>query len=237
MFSGESKMRQLRILIAASALSVAGTATAQEWVTYTSTQDLFRVHVPCNFAVSDTTWDSEYGGVMPARVYGCDSGTSHYKVTVVDYTDAQRIHAEREGRTEADYIDIYWEVDIRASVTYAASLIRQRPGQVTFDAYHYIDRVEGEQIQMTNPDGTRLYAAIYLHDSKLYIFEATVQPRTPPPGMFQQSLEFVDAEGNRIRYQNFADAPKVHNAPDRDRREQLRQQRRPNAESLPEPAQ
>lgn len=189
------------------------------------------MHVPCNFAVSESTWDSEYGGVMPSRIYDCKDGAAEYKVTVVDYTDAQRIHAEREGRTEADYVDIYWEVDIRASVTYAASLMRQREGKVTFDAYHYIDRVEGEQLQMTYPDNNRLYASIYLHDSKLYIFEATVPPRTPPPGMFQQSLEFVNAEGGRIRYQNFADAPKVHNAPDRDRREQLRQQRN-NAEVL-----
>jgi hypothetical protein len=219
-------MGQIRLFFAVAALGVAGSASAQEWITYTSMQDHFRVHVPCDFAVSDTTWDSEYDAVMPARVYVCNPGASEYKVTVVDYTDAMRLHAEREGRTEADYIDIYWEVDIRASVTYAASQIRARPGQVTFDAYHYIDRVEGEQIQMTNPDMSRLYAAIYLHDSKLYIFEATVPPRTPPPGMFQQSLEFVDAEGGRIRYQNFADAPKVKDAPDRAERARLRQQRR-----------
>lgn len=223
-------MLQLRILTTVAALSVAAAASAQDWVTYTSMEDRFRVHVPCEFEVSDTTWDSEYGAVMPARIYECDAGQSNFRVTVVDYTDAQRLHAEREGRTEADYIDIYWEVDIRASVTYAASQIRQREGEVTFDAYHYIDRVEGEQIQMTYPNDSRLYASIYLHDSKLYIFEATVPPRTPPPGMFQQSLEFVDTEGNRIRYDNFSDAPKVHNAPDRAERRRLRELRRQNGE-------
>jgi hypothetical protein len=230
-------MGQLRIFMAATALATAGTAGAAEWITYTSELDLFRVHVPCEFTISDTTWDSEYGAVMPARIYECNDGQNNYRTTVVDYTDAQRIYAEREGRTEADYVDIYWEVDIRASVTYAASQIRQRAGEVTFDAYHYIDRVEGEQIQMTYPDQNRLYASIYLHDSKLYIFEATVPPRTPPPGMFQQSLEFVDTEGNRIRYQNFSDAPKVHNAPDRAERARLRRQRRENADSQPEGAQ
>ena len=199
---------------------------AAEWITYTSMEDRFRVHLPCEFQVTDTSWDSEYGAVMPARIYECNDGAANYKVTVVDYTDAQRIHAERQNRTEADYIDLYWEIDVRASLIYAASKIRAREGDVTFDAYHYIDRIEGEQIQMTYPDKNRLYAAIYLHDSKLYVFEATVPPRTPPPGMFQQSLEFVDAEGNRIRYQNFADAPKVHNAPDRAERARLRQQRR-----------
>jgi hypothetical protein len=218
-------MRLLLASFASLILLYVTPAAAQEWITYTSMQDNFRVHVPGEFTVEETTWDSEYGGVMPARLYRYEDGASKFTVTVVDYTDAQRIHAEREGRTEADYIDIYWEVDIRASVTYAASLLRQRPGEVTFDAYHYIDRVEGEQIQMTNPDQSRTYAAIYLHNSKLYIFEATVPPRTPPPGMFQQSLEFVDDNGDRIRYENFADAPKVANAPDRARREQLRRLR------------
>jgi hypothetical protein len=224
-YLGESIMGQLRVLMAALVLSVCGSAAAQEWNTYTSMEDGFRVHAPCEFGIEDTMWDSEYGAVMPARIYSCDAGPQHYQVTVVDYTDAQAIHAARENRTEADYIDLYWEIDVRASPTYAASKIRARPGEVTFDAYHYIDRVEGEQIQMTNPDQTRLYAAIYLHDSKLYIFEANVPPRTPPPGMFQQSLEFVDADGNRIRYRNFSDAPKVHNAPDRSRRERARQLR------------
>ena len=66
---------------------------------------------------------------------------------------------------------------------------------------------------MVNEDETRTYAAIYLHDSHLYIVEATVAPGTPPPGQFQQSLEFIDENGGRIRYQNFADAIKVRGAP------------------------
>ena len=48
-----------------------------------------------------------YGATMPSRIYECDVGPSNYKVTVVDYRDSRRLHAEREGRTEADYIDIY----------------------------------------------------------------------------------------------------------------------------------
>jgi hypothetical protein len=232
--SGETTMRFMQVFFAGAVLCCAAPSWAQgEWITYTSMEDNFRVHVPGEFTIEETTWDSEYGAVMPARIYLYEHGDgSTYKVTVVDYTDAQRLHAERAGRTEADYIDIYWEVDIRASVTYAASLLRQRPGEVTFDAYHYIDRVEGEQLQMTNPDQTRTYAAIYLHNSKLYVFEATVSPRTPPPGFFQQSLEFVDDNGDRVRYENFADAPKVANAPDRARRRELRelrdQQSQPN---------
>lgn len=224
-------MGQLRIIGAAVALIFGGTAAAQEWVTYTSAEDRFRVHVPCEFSVETVDWESEYGSTLPARIYSCDAGSrGEYKVTVADYTDALEIYLAREGRNEADYVDLYWEIDIRASVIYAASQIRQREGEVTFDAYHYVDRVEGEQIQMTYPDERRLYAAIYLHNSKLYIFEATVNPRTPPPGMFQQSMGFVDEDGNRIRYDNFDDAPKVLNAPDRAERRRLREIRRQQQE-------
>jgi hypothetical protein len=134
---------------------------------------------------------------------------------VVDYTDAQRIHAERENRSEADY-ELYWEVDVRASIAYAAWNLRQRGGEITYDAYHYIDRVEGHQLQITNDDLSRTYAAIYLHDSRLYIVEATVPPNSIPPGFFQQSLQWIDEDGSRVRYRNYSDAIKVRDAPVRD---------------------
>lgn len=224
-------MGHLRVVIAAVALVFGGSAAAQEWITYTSMEDRFRVHVPCEFSIETIDWESEYGSTLPARVYSCDADSrGEYTVTVADYTNALDIYLAREGRNEADYVDLYWEIDIRASIIYAATQIRQREGEITFDAYHYVDRIEGEQIQMTYPDERRLYAAIYLHNSKLYILEATVEPRTPPPGMFQQSLGFVDAEGERIRYDNFSDAPKVLNAPDRAERRRLRDLRRQQAE-------
>lgn len=181
---------------------------AQGWRQYTSAADNFRIHAPGEFEVVETEYPSEYGAVMPARVYSYEEGASRYSVTVVDYTDARAIHAARPDRNEADY-ELYWEVDVRASIAYAAANLRQRGGEVSYDAYHYIDRVEGHQLQVTNDDGSRTFAAIYLHDSRLYISEATVAPGSPPPGMFQQSLEFLDEAGNRIRYRNYADAIKV----------------------------
>ena len=59
--------------------------------------------------------------------------------------------------------------------------------------------------------GTRLelFAAIYLRESRLYVIDATVSANTVPPGMFQQSLEFIDEDGELIRYQNFRDVYKV----------------------------
>ena len=203
------RLPQTMAVMTATALALpAGLSQAQGWRQYASAADNFQIHAPGEFEVTDIDYPSEYGAVFPARVYSYDDGPNRYSVTVVDYTDSRAIHAARPNRTEAD-LDLYWEVDVRASVAYAATNLRRRGGDVTYDAYHYVDRVEGHQLQITNDDGSRTFAAIYLHDSRLYISEATVAPGAPPPGMFQQSLEFTDAAGNPIRYDNYAEAIKV----------------------------
>jgi hypothetical protein len=204
-------MRSIRLVLAASIPLVCQASFAQGWDYYSSAEDDFRIRAPGEFAISETEYPSEYGAVFPARVYSYESGGNRYSMTVVDYTDARAIHRARPNRTEAD-LDLYWEIDVRASVDYAATNLRKRGGTINYDAYHYIDRVEGHQLQITNDDGSRTYAAIYLHDSRLYILEATVGPRSPPPVMFQQSMEFLDEAGNRIRYSNFAEAIKVRDA-------------------------
>jgi hypothetical protein len=208
-------MRFLKIFVATAFVLGAGPALAQNWAKFSSELDSFEIFVPGGeFEIEDTNFDSEYGAVMPARTYTHREDGSSYTVTVVDYTDAREIHASRD-RTEADY-ELYWEVDVRASIAYAAWKIRERGGDVTFDAYHYIDRVEGHQLQITNDDSSRTYAAIYLHDSRLYIAEASVPTNSITRGFFQQSMQWIDADGGRIRYQNYSDAIKVRNAPDRD---------------------
>jgi hypothetical protein len=80
---------------------------------------------------------------------------------------------------------------------------------VTYDAWHHIDLVEGHQLQITNTDRSRTYASMYFHQGRLYILEATVPPGSLPQGLFQQSLSFLDEDGNRIRYQLFADGSRT----------------------------
>ena len=72
---------------------------------------------------------------------------------------------------------------------------------MTHYAYYNAERVEGRRIQLTNADQSRTFAAIHMHENRLYIFEGTVPPGAPPPGLLQQSLGFVDAEGTRVRYE------------------------------------
>jgi hypothetical protein len=188
-------------IIVGITLVVGATLLAQEWSTYTSRLDRFEVNFPGQPKVEEIKWASEYGAVFPGRVYSLEQNGSRYSVTVIDYTDAERIHAARTNHTEADSLPIYWQVDVQASIAYAATKFRQRPGvKVTYDAFHYIDLVSGHQLQMTNPDQSRTFAGIYLHESRLYILDATVPAKAPPPGLFQQSLGFLDDAGKKVRY-------------------------------------
>ena len=196
-------MRMARVALVALLL-VVDTAGAQGWRTFISREDFFSVNFPDEPEIAETTFPSEYGVVLPARVYSVRNGPSLHSVTVVDYTDAQRLYQELPDRTDEGNNAALYLYDQRASVAYAARSFRLR-GEVTYDAWHHIDLVEGHQLQISNLDGSRTYAGMYYHEGRLYILEATVPPGALPQGLFQQSLSFLDADGRRIRYQLFPD--------------------------------
>lgn len=194
-------MSLARFVPALFVLLIGSPVFAQEWSEFTSRMDRFTVNFPGQPKVQELTWPSEYGAVFPGRTYSYEQGPNRYSITVIDYTDAERIHVERPNRTDAETGGTYWQVDVQASIAYAATKFRQREGvKVTYDAYHYIDLVSGHQLQLTNADQSRTFVGIYLHENRLYILEATVPPRAPQPGLFQQSLSFLDEAGSRVRY-------------------------------------
>jgi hypothetical protein len=198
--ASEEAMHFVRLLAGAVMVFSAGASFAQDWITYVNREDRFSVHFPGQPQVREITYPSEYGAVFPGRVYTSNDGSNRYSVTVVDYTNAEKIHAERKNKTQADSLPNYWQIDVQASIAYAATQFRQRAAKVTYDAWHYIDLISGHQLQMTNPDKSRTFAAIYLHESRLYILDATVPEDAPPPGLFQQSLSLLDEKGGRVRY-------------------------------------
>ena len=63
-------------IVFAVALSIAGSASAQDWDQYTSTKDGFKVDFPGTPKISETTYKSEYGYMLPARVFTVDKGKS-----------------------------------------------------------------------------------------------------------------------------------------------------------------
>jgi len=196
-------MRNLSLAVAvALSLAYAGSATAQGWREFSSPADYFGINFPDEPAVTEFVYESEFGAVFPGKRFSAQVGASRYSLSVVDFTDSQQIHASMD-KTEAASGPSNWLYDQRASVARAAREFRQRGGEVTYDAWSHLDRVEGHQIQLTNADGSRTFAGIYLNSNRqrLYIAEVTVPAKAPPPIQFQQSLHFLDDDGERIRYQ------------------------------------
>ena len=192
-------------------LSVAASAAAQEWEEFVSKEDGFKVDFPGQPKITDITWKSQLDYILPGKAYSVDKGKEHYSMTVVDYRPIEQQGIDRaktceEGnqqcRQNAGIMGPgYWKHDERGGVMYATFKLIQKAAKVTSLAWEWQDMVEGNFIQLTNADESRTFAYVAMHENKLYILEGTVPKGYPEPGLFQQSMGFVDANGNGIRYQ------------------------------------
>ena len=204
---------RITALLVVLLLSVTGSAVAQEWIEYMNPQDGFKVNYPGQPKVTETTWKSEMNYVLPARVYSSDKGREHYSVTVIDYSGLEQQGIERSktcppGNQQCRGNNVgvvgagYWRQDERGAIVYATFKLLQRDVKLTNLAWEWQDMVEGHFVQLTNnADQSRTFAYIGMHEHKLYIAEGTVPKGYPEPGLFQQSMGWVDKDGNGIRYQ------------------------------------
>ena len=90
---------------------------------------------------------------FPGRVYRWEQGRARYSLTVVDYSDAERIHSELghiayQGGPGAGRSTSCRRVDAAAARWEAGRL-------VAYDAWHYIERVTGHELRLTNSDSRR----------------------------------------------------------------------------------
>jgi len=205
------------VLASMMAVMVAPSVSAQEWIEYQNKEDGFKVVFPSEPKITDTVWVTEQGYVLPARVYGAETGSGRYSMTVVDYTGIERLGMERsqkcpvgaetcQGQPAGGLRPVigpgYATQDIRDAIVYATFKYLQKDVRVTEYLWNWQDLVEGHQLQLTNTaDQSRTYLYISMHENKLYIQDATVPKGYPEPGLFQQSLGYVDKDGNGIRYQ------------------------------------
>jgi hypothetical protein len=195
-------MRLIRLVAAAFVLFLSSLSFAQEWIEYVSQEDLFTVNFPDKPAVRAITYETEYGVTLPGRVYSSELGSSRYSVTVIDYSDVRQIHAKRLENCDKypNLCNNPYVGELRGAMDFAAYNFLKRATKVLHYAYYNSDRIEGRRLQLANPDGTQTFAAIHMHQNRLYIVEGTVPANYPPPAHFQQSLGFVDREGFRVRY-------------------------------------
>lgn len=204
----------MRAAVMASALLMFLSAplSAQDWVEFASAEDGFRVNFPGQPRVEDTTYPSEYGYTLPSRIYTAQRGQERYSMTVVDYRNieaqalerakgcppgAQPCGAQPGGLNGAGR----WKQDVRGAILFATFKLLQRDAKLTHLLWNWTDLVEGHYVQLTNPDQSRTFAGIHMHENRLYIQEGTVPKGAPQPMLFQQSMGFVDKDGNGIRYQ------------------------------------
>ncbi|MBI4886311.1 MAG: hypothetical protein HY824_04410 [Acidobacteria bacterium] len=195
-------MRLRPFLLAAFVLALALPAPAAEWIEYVSRVDFFSVNFPAQPDVRDIQYETEYGLMLPARVYSAADGPNRYSVTAVDFSTAEALHTAR-SKACTGYPDVCGNrtrADLRGAMDNAAGRLLTRAARVTDYGYYNADLVEGRRLQLVNADGTQTFAAINMHANRLFIFEGTVAPGSPPPSLFQQSVGFVDTDGNRIRY-------------------------------------
>ncbi len=189
-------------------------ALAQDWDEYTSLQDGFRMNFPGKPTITETTWTSQLNYVLPARVYSATKDKERYSVTVVDYSSIEQQGIERgkscppgNANCRANAPEAlgagYARHDERGAIVYATFKLLQRDAKLNFLGYDWQDLVEGNIIQLTNnADQSRTFAWVGMHQQKLYILEGTVPADRPEPGLFQQSMQWVDKDGNGIRYRS-----------------------------------
>lgn len=193
-----------------------------DWEEIVSQEERFTAVFPGHPAIQETTWLSQFGAVLPARVYSMSKGQSRYSVTVVDYNPIERLLVERSRSCPpgantcqgiADWGVGYWKTDIRGALLYVISRFLERDAKATSVMWNGIALVQGVEMRLTNnADQSRTFASIYMHENRLLIVEATVPRGDAPPVAFNESINWLDEQGRPVRYQatyvNIPDVPK-----------------------------
>jgi hypothetical protein len=205
-------MRLSHALAVSAVLSLPAAGSAQDWVEYKSMEDRFAANFPGSPSVTQTTYTSQYGADLPSRVYSAAVGARRYTLTVVDYSRIEEILTERTklcvphaetclgSPTSVSTGVGNWRIDYNGAIVYATRRYIMSDATITEFLWANPDLVNGQQIQMTNRDGSRTFAGIYMHDRRLYIIEGTVPEAYPEPSAFTYSLQWLDEKGNTVRY-------------------------------------
>jgi hypothetical protein len=204
-------MRAIQIILCL--LFAPASLYALQWFEYSSDSDFFFVNFPHEPTIEEITYVSQQEAPLPGRVYAATQGSSQYSATVIDYSRLEEIQQERieqcppdahmscrgtgpDGPTGSGYS----KLDKAGAIDFATWHIIERGSQITYFAWSVVDYVGGRWIHQTNADGSRTFNAIHMHEDRLYILEATVPRGYPEPGIFHQSLRFLDEAGQPIRY-------------------------------------
>jgi hypothetical protein len=178
-------MRFVR-LIAAMAVCVSTAAYAQAWSEYFNRQEFFMVNFPGEPTVKEIPYKTEKGTALRAKVFTAIAPAGsitagRYAMTVVDYSTAKG--------------------ELATAIADAAKIYRAK-GNPTYDDAGNVDRIKTQRQTIETPNMTYLMTEILAHGTRLYIVEAETAMNVPPPAQFQASVQILDDDGKRIRYEN-----------------------------------
>jgi archaellum component FlaG (FlaF/FlaG flagellin family) len=178
-------MRLACAIGAVMALFLTTPVFAQSWGEYINRDDFFTVNFPGDPVIKETPYKTAKGTNLTAHVYTANAGpdsilAGEYSMTVVDYANAP---------SEAG-----------TAIQEAADAIRKE-GEVKYDDTGNVDRIKTQRITVNTPGGNRILAEILVHTNRLYIVKANVSQKVPPPAQFQASVQILDKDGVRIRYE------------------------------------
>ena len=174
-------------------------AQAQELNQYLALDDRFSADFPAAPTIRESSYTTELGIILPARIHTAEDDFGKYSVTVVDWRDTEeQYEAFLAGCQDCDGA---MSNDIRGAALHAAFGVVSRGGEVTYLGKLDTEEVDGVRVHLLSEDGSRTYATTHWHEYRLYIIEATALPSAPPPNSFPVSIGFIDEEGRRVRYE------------------------------------
>ena len=212
-------MRMNTLATAVLILMIRAPAVAQtEWVEFASQEDRFTANFPGQPKVTQTTFKSQFGADLPARLSTAPkSGASRYSLTVVDYNQVERLLTEKSkacppgaeacrGNTAATSSTGagYWKADLAGAVIYATWRFMQRDAR-SRTWLERRDLVKGHQLQFRRQRGRVAdHAAICVHaEQALYRGRAPVPEGYAGAGcFFQQWLRMARQIGQGFRYRS-----------------------------------
>lgn len=213
-FTVASSQKVVRLLSLTAVLVIgleAAPVQAQEWIHYQAYEDRFSVDFPSEPTIEETTYVTEYGFTLPARIYTAEDRFGTYTVTAVDWSGAQAMHDEAfdacilaagdHGGDNPEHCSrLYSPREVRGAALHATFGFLKRGSQVTHLGIANNERVEGIGVQLHNEDNSQSHALIFWHNYHLLIAEGVAPQGMPPTLLFSTSLGFLDEEGNRITY-------------------------------------
>jgi hypothetical protein len=171
-------MRQIVFVLAV--LAGASPAAAEGWKEYRDAAYAFAVSFPGDPKIEAASYRDADGRTFPSQVYSVAQNNAVFKVTIVDMSDP--------APDESAVID-------QAIKNLSAG------GEIKVNIAHRVSRVFGRQLSIVEADGSRVSAAVFFHEGRLYQIEgqalATGDDATGEAIRFQQSLMFTDGTSNR----------------------------------------